>query len=284
MTPSQIAQAAHWINQANALIITAGAGMGVDSGLPDFRGEDGFWKAYPALGRARTRFSDIACPAAFRAHPSIAWGFYGHRLQMYRQVRPHAGFEWLHQWGQAKPRGMAVFTSNVDGHFQAAGFGGAPVLECHGSIHHLQCLAPCGEHIWSADGFMPEVDEDSGLLLNPPPLCPRCGGLARPNILMFGDAHWAEGRCQQQRHALRQWLSTDIQPIIIEIGAGTAISTVRHFSEQLTLNTPGARLVRINVREPEWPQALEGRAVALGLPALEALGEVGRAMGFRASN
>ncbi len=91
MPPSQIAQAAHWLTQANALVISAGAGMGVDSGLPDFRGEDGFWKAYPALGRARIRFSEVANPAAFKAHPSIAWGFYGHRLQMYRQVRLQGG-------------------------------------------------------------------------------------------------------------------------------------------------------------------------------------------------
>ena len=51
-TPSQrsLEAAAELISQADALIITAGAGMGVDSGLPDFRSKDGFWKAYPALG------------------------------------------------------------------------------------------------------------------------------------------------------------------------------------------------------------------------------------------
>ena len=42
-------KAAQWIAGADALVITAGAGMGVDSGLPDFRGDSGFWKAYPAL-------------------------------------------------------------------------------------------------------------------------------------------------------------------------------------------------------------------------------------------
>ena len=35
------------INEAEAILITAGAGMGVDSGLPDFRGNEGFWNAYP---------------------------------------------------------------------------------------------------------------------------------------------------------------------------------------------------------------------------------------------
>ena len=53
------------IMQADALIVAGGAGMGVDSGLPDFRGTEGFWKAYPALGRERVDFSSIASPSAF---------------------------------------------------------------------------------------------------------------------------------------------------------------------------------------------------------------------------
>src|SRR5690606_8161485 len=48
--------AAQLLAQADGLLITAGAGMGIDSGLPDFRGSEGFWNAYPALGRARIQF------------------------------------------------------------------------------------------------------------------------------------------------------------------------------------------------------------------------------------
>lgn len=61
--------AANLIDEADSLIITAGAGMGVDSGLPDFRGIGGFWQAYPALGRAKIRFEEIASPATFETGP-----------------------------------------------------------------------------------------------------------------------------------------------------------------------------------------------------------------------
>ncbi len=44
-----LARAVQWLRDADGLLITAGAGMGVDSGLPDFRGAEGFWRAYPAL-------------------------------------------------------------------------------------------------------------------------------------------------------------------------------------------------------------------------------------------
>lgn len=60
-----IARAAQIVRDADAIIIAAGAGMGVDSGLPDFRGNPGFWVAYPALAAEGAAFMDIASPAAF---------------------------------------------------------------------------------------------------------------------------------------------------------------------------------------------------------------------------
>ena len=62
--------AAELIEQADALIIAAGAGIGIDSGLPDFRGKDGFWRAYPALRQAGLDFHSIASPASFRTDPN----------------------------------------------------------------------------------------------------------------------------------------------------------------------------------------------------------------------
>ncbi|GHT90654.1 hypothetical protein AGMMS49545_04750 [Betaproteobacteria bacterium] len=60
------------IAQASGLLITAGAGMGVDSGLADFRGAEGFWRAYPALQAEGLRFEEIANPEAFVRHPELA--------------------------------------------------------------------------------------------------------------------------------------------------------------------------------------------------------------------
>ena len=76
--------AAQAINQASALLITAGAGMGVDSGLPDFRGNQGFWRAYPAL--KGYPFEEMANPKWFTSDPTRAWGFYGRSSQEVFQV------------------------------------------------------------------------------------------------------------------------------------------------------------------------------------------------------
>lgn len=116
------ARAARLIDAADSLIICTGAGMGIDSGLPDFRGPGAFWKVYPALGQAKLRFEEIASPAAFKTRPTLAWGFYGHRLNLYRSTQPHAGFQMLKEIGDSLPHGGYVFTSNVDAQFQKARF------------------------------------------------------------------------------------------------------------------------------------------------------------------
>jgi NAD-dependent SIR2 family protein deacetylase len=140
-------RAARALETARSLVITAGAGMGVDSGLPDFRGDQGFWKAYPMYERLGLSFVDAANPQHFGDDPAFGWGFYGHRLNLYRATVPHAGFGLLRRWLERFSLEWFVVTSNVDGQFQKAGFDEERILEVHGSIHHLQCLAGCTDRI-----------------------------------------------------------------------------------------------------------------------------------------
>jgi NAD-dependent SIR2 family protein deacetylase len=268
--PATIERAAALISQADALVIAAGAGMGVDSGLPDFRGNAGFWKAYPALATDGVGFMDIASPQAFLADPLRAWGFYGHRLALYRKTTPHAGFDLLRRWGDAMSNGYFVFTSNVDGHFQKAGFNPLRIDECHGSIHYLQCLEPCSQSVWEARTLQPAVDAARCTLLGAPPACPHCGGIARPNILMFEDWRWIDVRREAQSARRQGWLEQARRPVVVEIGAGVNVATVRHFSSRVARQHNGA-LIRINPRDARVG-ALPGVGIAAG--ALEALSAI----------
>lgn len=270
-----VKQAAALIAQADALIIAAGAGIGVDSGLPDFRGNAGFWKAYPALANDGVGFMDIASPSAFHADPRRAWGFYGHRLALYRKTVPHAGFVLLRKWGEAMQRGYFVFTSNVDGQFQKTGFDSLRIDECHGSIHQLQCMEPCSQSTWEARTFDPVVDAERCALLGPIPACPRCGGIARPNILMFDDWHWIDARREAQAMRLQGWLEQARRPVVIEIGAGVNIATVRHFAHRIVRQHNGA-LIRINPREAQVGGL---RGVGIDASALQALTAIDSLLG-----
>lgn len=264
--------AAAAIREAPALLVTAGAGMGVDSGLPDFRGTEGFWRAYPPFRKLGLEFEELADPRWFRSDPALAWGFYGHRLELYRRTVPHEGFAILRRWAAGKPHGAFVFTSNVDGQFQSAGFADAEVYECHGSIHFLQCLESCGAGVFSAGGVSVAVDTETMRAAPPFPSCPRCGSVARPAILMFGDWGWDPSRSDEQRERLDAWLWRLDSPLaIVELGAGRSIPTVRLAGERVAVR-PGGTLIRVNPREPEIPAS--SRGVSLPLGALDALRKI----------
>ncbi len=245
-----VEESAKLIKNAGVLVITAGAGMGVDSGLPDFRGDRGFWKAYPMYERLGLSFVEAANPTHFERDPYFGWGFYGHRLELYRKTKPHDGFYVLLRWIGKFGMDYFVVTSNVDGQFQKAGFEEERIYEIHGSIHYLQCVKPCTMGIWENKEVI-DVDYETMRAKNIP-RCIRCGDVARPNILMFGDYSWVSYRSDVQARRFGSFVDSisgeGKHAVVVEIGAGTAIPSIRHISER-TAYALGCKVVRINPRE-----------------------------------
>lgn len=119
----ELQRAVKAIRAAKALVFTSGAGMGVDSGLPDFRGPEGFWRAYPALKERGLRLESTSNPQWFERDPEFAWGFFGHRYNLYSQTTPHEGYHIILDWARQMENGYFAFTSNVDGHLQVISTG-----------------------------------------------------------------------------------------------------------------------------------------------------------------
>ena len=263
------------LRASQSLLVSAGAGMGVDSGLPDFRGAQGFWNNYPVLQKSGIKFEDMADPQWFIDNPHLAWGFYGHRWTKYKQVKPHAGFSILHKLAKSKSS-FFVFTSNVDGHFQVGGFSGDKVLECHGSINHLQCFKNCGQEFWKLpEGHTFTIDSQTLLAQDPLPHCPSCGGIARPNILMFSDFGWDARRTEKQQERFSQWLELNAsRPLsIIEIGAGLTIPTIRNTCENIYYNwETEVTFIRINPHDISSPRGVN----TIQMGAKDALEKVGK--------
>ncbi len=241
-------EAAKAIREAKILIITAGAGMGVDSGLPDFRGEKGFWKAYPLYERLGLNFYEMANPIHFERDPAFGWGFYGHRLELYRKTEPHEGFHILLKWAKELMEDYFVVTSNVDGQFQKAGYPEEKIYEIHGSIHHLQCIRPCCNEVWENREDIP-VDYET-MRAKYIPRCPYCNDVARPNVLMFGDFSWVGVRTYAQSRRFEEFMRNvgEKRIVVVEIGAGTAVPSIRHTSERIG-KAYNAKVIRINPRE-----------------------------------
>lgn len=277
--------AAEAISNADAIYITAGAGMGVDSGLPDFRGNEGFWNAYPPMKKLGLSFIDCANPEWFFHDPEFAWGFYGHRLQLYRDTVPHEGFSILKKWSDQKKLGGFVFTSNVDGQFQKSGFSEDQVYECHGSIHFLQCAQSCSKSekyhdrgIQPADQYTPKIDMETFKMdTSDLPSCPVPGctsSISRPNILMFGDWYWNHARSSKQDKNKEAWFQkvqkNKANLVTIELGAGKAVPTVRMESENTAYRRHGT-LVRVNKRESEINSFRVKRGISIAEGALASL-------------
>lgn len=243
--------------------------MGVDSGLPDFRGDHGFWNAYPMYARLGFSFVDCANPDHFEQDPPFGWGFYGHRTNLYRETTPHEGFNIIKRWIAQNSADYFVVTSNVDGQFQKSGYADDHVLEVHGSIHHLQCCTPCCRTIWDNNELIP-VNLDTMRARNVP-RCKFCRAVSRPNILMFGDSSWLSDRSSEQGGRYKSFCDANRgkRVVVIEMGAGKAIPTIRYTSERLG-EKPDTTVIRINPREAE----IYAPHISLEFGALEGLQKI----------
>lgn len=270
--------AGEMIRRAKAVVITSGAGMGVDSGLPDFRGVEGFWRAYPPMKHLDLKFEEMSTPSWFSKDPQFAWGFFGHRHKLYSNAQPHKGYQLLREIAEAKKHGYFVFTSNVDGHFERAGFKKERIVECHGSLRYFQCTV-CDAKPWSSSNMEIDVDETTFRATSALPKCPSCGALARPNVCMFNDPGWDATREYTQSKKFQEFttkLAEDEIPfVVIEIGAGSYVPTVRLTSESLVKHCPKASLLRINPRDGEIPDEIGFHAKhSLALGGLDALQQI----------
>lgn len=155
-----------------------GAGISAASGVPTFRGAEGLWRQY--------RPEDLATQSAFRRDPGLVWEWYAWRRELVGGCHPNPGHDVLARW--SRERRCRVVTQNVDDLHHRAGTEG--VIRLHGSLWELRCAgmgAPDGGR--GRNGACHEEWRDERVPLpEMPPRCPRCGGLARPAIVWFGEA------------------------------------------------------------------------------------------------
>lgn len=267
--------AANILKKASAILIGAGAGMGVDSGLPDFRSVEGFWKKYPAYQKLNLNFHDLANPSLFNTDPSLAWGFYGHRMTLYKNTRPHHGFDILKKWASQINDNIFIYTTNVDTQFQKAGFDNNKIVEVHGNIQTLQCTTSCGYGRFYKELDL-IIDYETMRVVGDLPSCPNCGRMIRPNILMFNDWSFNDGTPREQFNRFQKWMNTlpNQKIAILEIGVGTQIPVVRVQCEMLA-SFMGIPNIRINLNEC----MNRDNSIELKMRAIDALSELDKIIG-----
>lgn len=152
------------IKKSNYTVALTGAGMSTESGLPDFRSNNGLWAGRDPL--------EIASPRALEENHEDFVSFYGSRIKELKKHQPNEGHYLLGDW-EKEGFLSAVLTQNIDGYHLDAG--SKNVIELHGHLRYLYC--------WSCRRRYP-----LSKYLHHDPYCEHCGGMIRPDVVLFGEA------------------------------------------------------------------------------------------------
>lgn len=272
---AQAQQIRQWLQEADRVLIGAGAGLSADAGV-DYTDEAGFAEEFPALTRRGIHaayqmigFSDLPM--------TLFWGYWLAHVKGVRfssDRRPV--YETLRTLVDGKD--SFVLTSNVDALFARNGFEPERVCSIQGDFAFLQCLSPCSNKLWPSapiiERLVPEIDPTTQALRDPSliPSCPRCGGEVFFNVR---GGHWfVEEPWRQKFGELRTWLpsASNERLVVLDIGSGfNTPSVVRWPMERAAKAIPTARFIRINLNEPDLHIDLGQRALTVRGGALETL-------------
>ena len=167
-------EAGAWLAAASTITVLTGAGISTDSGIPDFRGPNGLWTRDPAAARLSDLDAYIAEPEVRRR----AW--IGRRDHPAWSAEPNAGHRALVDL-ERTGRLLAIVTQNIDGLHQRAGSDPARVVEVHGTIHEVVCLA-CDDRTTMRSALARVADGEAD------PDCQHCGGILKSATISFGQS------------------------------------------------------------------------------------------------
>jgi len=217
-----IEEAARAILKSKRSVALTGAGISVESGIPDFRSPGGLWSKYDPM-----EYGHIG---SFRANPKKVWQMLLEIDQLLEKARPNKAHEVL---AILEQKGLldAVITQNIDNLHQRAG--SQNVIEYHGHNRTLRCET-CGR-------IYPKSDIDFSRI---PPLC-ECGGLLRPEFVFFGEAIPTRERHSAETAAM----DCDVMLVIGTSGSVAPANYLPHIAKH-----HGATIIEINPSETELPK------------------------------
>jgi NAD-dependent deacetylase len=173
--------------EAGRLVVLTGAGISAESGIPTFRGKEGYW----TVGSSVYHPQQMATRAAFERMPDEVWRWYLYRRTVCRGAAPNPAHLALVRLEEALGDRVRLITQNVDGLHLRAGNSLARTYQIHGNIDYARCAGTCPLPPWpipealgAAAGDGAPAEDEVALLR-----CPDCGGRARPHVLWFDECY-----------------------------------------------------------------------------------------------
>ena len=199
-----------------------GAGVSAESGLPTFRGADGFWQGH--------HVQDVATPAAFRANPEMVWQFYSERRRRHATVTANAAHFALAKLERGLADRFFLCTQNVDSLHEQAG--SRRIVHMHGCLMQTRC---------SREGCRSKPFDDERLYLKwaEIPTCPQCRALLRPHVCWFGEVPYSTERILEQ---LR------LCTVLLTVGTSGVVEPAASFVRMARMHA--ARTIYVGPEEP----------------------------------
>jgi NAD-dependent deacetylase len=194
------------------VVALTGAGISAESGIPTFRGAEGYW----VVGSRNYMPQEMATREMFDRRPDEVWRWYLYRFGVCRGAAPNAGHRALVDLERALEARFTLVTQNIDGLHRRAG--SRRVFTIHGDAAWVRCAAECGQprldqpDMGPRDATSPFTKEDRARLS-----CPSCGGWLRPHVLWFDECYDEENYSMQS--ALRAAGAADLLLVVGTSGA-----------------------------------------------------------------
>ncbi len=174
--------------KTGTVVVLTGAGISAESGIPTFRGAEGYWR----IGSRNYHPTELATYSAFCEMPDQVWAWYLYRRSVCRAARPNPAHEAVAHLGSALGERQVLITQNVDGLHLRAGSPPETTYEIHGNIDFMRCSRECTPGVtpipegvdqrWPKERELSRAERE---LLR----CPRCGQPARPHVLWFDESY-----------------------------------------------------------------------------------------------
>jgi NAD-dependent deacetylase len=171
------------VPKAHRVLIITGAGVSAESGIPTFRGKDGYWRN---LDPAK-----LATPEAFARDPELVWEWYRERRQRIRSAQPNAAHQAISKLAQEVSEFLLI-TQNVDDLHARAGVAAQKIVQIHGDIFVTRCTRCAFSRRDASDDTAAQLEGFKSSSLTSAncdllPTCPKCDALMRPGVVWFGE-------------------------------------------------------------------------------------------------
>lgn len=257
--------------------VLTGAGISAESGIPTFRGPEGFW----TVGSREYHPQEMATFRMFNKDPESVWVWYLYRMGLCRQARPNAGHLALVSMESRLQDRFTLITQNVDNLHIRAGSSLERTYQIHGNIFYTRCASSCLDALLPLPEALRPKEKGGSLTAEEKDLlmCPACGGWLRPHVLWFDETY------DEHNYRFNSALETAQHTrLLITVGTAGATTLPNHIVNLVHRN--GGLMIDINVDDNPFGRVARqsGRGVFIQCSSSEALSQLAGAIDDQVSN